>query len=126
MEKLLIYIKNKQIEIYDEDEYPREEDDDPEIENRLQTLKMELANIEKQTEETKLEVEKWRKEAKLRENMLARPITNIEMLSDINSEVYSRREESVIHFNIVRWHDNGFRNNYRIRKRYCLHESISL
>jgi hypothetical protein len=114
MEKLLVYIKNKQVEVYDEDEYLKEDDDndDPEIEDRLQTLKMELANIEKQTEVTKLEVEKWRKEAKLRENMLARPSTNIEILSDINSEVYSRREESVIYTNLVRWHDNGFRNNH--------------
>lgn len=96
MEKLLVYIqKNKD---YEEDEYLREDEDDPEIENRLEMLKKELATIEKQTEETKLEVEKWRKEAKLRENMLARPSTNLEILSDINSEVYSRREESVNFF----------------------------
>lgn len=97
MEKLLVYIKNKHNDdIYDdEEEYYREDEDDPELEDRLKTLKMELANIEKQTEETKKEVEKWRKEAKLQENLLARPSSNIEILSDINSEVFSRREESV-------------------------------
>jgi hypothetical protein len=97
MEKLLVYIHEKNNN-YDEEDYLKDDEDDPEIENRLQTLKKELASIEKQTEETKLEVEKWRKEAKLRENMLARPSTNLEILSDINSEVLSRREESVINF----------------------------
>ncbi len=101
MEKLLVYIKNKHNDIYEEEDYLKEDDDDPELENRLKTLKMELANIEKQTEETKQEVEKWRKEAKLHENMLARPSTNIEILSDINSEVFSRRDESVNKFNLV-------------------------
>jgi hypothetical protein len=98
MEKLLVFIKNKNEILEDSQDNISNhdiEDDDPEIEDRLKMLKLELANIEKQTEKTKMEVEQWRQEAKLRENMLARPNTNMEILSDIVSDVISRRDESV-------------------------------
>jgi hypothetical protein len=101
MEKLLIYINNNEIldnpldsNLFDEIEGD-EDEEDPEIADRLKLLKMELANIEKQTEKTKMEVEQWRKEAKMRENMLARPTQNLEVLSDIVSDVISRNNESV-------------------------------
>ena len=97
MEKLLVYIKNKNEILEDSQDNLSNNDieDDPEMEDRLKLLKLELANIEKQTEKTKMEVEQWRQEAKLRENMLARPNTNMEILSDIVSDVLSRRDESV-------------------------------
>jgi len=98
MEKLLVFIKNKNEILGDSQDNISNDDneeDDPEMEDRLRMLKLELANIEKQTEKTKMEVEQWRQEAKLRENMLARPNTNMEILSDIVSDVISRRDESV-------------------------------
>jgi hypothetical protein len=105
MEKLLIYFKNKQEPVQDDEDLQDDiaiddKDEDPEVAERLKMLKLELANIEKQTEKTKLELEQWRREAKMRENMLARPTSNLEVLSDIVSDVISRHNESVIIFNI--------------------------
>jgi hypothetical protein len=95
MEKLLMHVKED--DLFDDiiDDNKDMEDEDPEIAERLKMLKMELYNIEKQTEKTKMEVEQWRQEAKMRENMLARPSSNLEVLSDIVSDVLSRNNESV-------------------------------
>jgi hypothetical protein len=100
MEKLLVEVK--QDELFDDflemkGGNGEEDDDDPETANRLKLLKMELADMEKQAERTKMEVEQWRQEAKMRENMLARPTQNLEVLSDIVSDVISRNNESVRH-----------------------------
>jgi hypothetical protein len=95
MEKLLVQVI--QDDIFDDiiEENKEVDEEDPEIADRLRMLKMELADIEKQTEKTKMEVEQWRQEAKMRENMLARPSSNLEVLSDIVSDVLSRNNESV-------------------------------
>lgn len=69
---------------------------DPTTDLQMKYLKLELANLEKQTMQSKLELEQWRQEAKILENMLKRPDNNTEVLSDIQSDVFSRREESVI------------------------------
>jgi len=54
-------------------------------------LKAELLSIEKQTLQSKLELEAWRKEAKILEDMLKKPNANTELISDILSEVNSRK-----------------------------------
>lgn len=82
--------------------YADENDDMPGPNNQLKLLKMDLAKIDQQTLESKRELEQWRHEAKALENMLKKPNTNMEMLSDIQSEIRSRRDESVkINSNLV-------------------------
>lgn len=79
----------------DEDDLDINNDRDPETDVQLKHLKLELANLEKQTLQSKMELEQWRQEAKTLENMLRRPDSNFEILSDIQSDVISRRDESV-------------------------------
>jgi lantibiotic modifying enzyme len=67
--------------------------EDEEIQFKI--LQQELAALDQETVKSKLELEKWKQEAKLFENMMKRPHSNFEMLSDIVSDVASRRDESV-------------------------------
>lgn len=85
---------NDQIDFTQEDQENTE--NDPATDLQLKHLKMELANLEKQTLQSKMELEQWRQEAKVLENMLRKPDANLELLSDIQSDVISRRDESVI------------------------------
>jgi molecular chaperone GrpE (heat shock protein) len=71
------------------------EDESPENVEQIQLLKRELANLEQQTLNAKHEIEQWKRESKMLENMMKRPTLNNEMLSDIASDVMSRRDESV-------------------------------
>ena len=77
------------------DNIKTEEDFDAENTKEIEMLKKELINLEKQTLDTRLEIEEWRNESKKLENYLRRPVQNSEVLSDIVSDVLSKRDESV-------------------------------
>jgi hypothetical protein len=100
MEKILMCVKPLDEDSMSDEKYLEDSGDydDPENEKQIQYLKMELANLERQTLSAKVEIEQWKKESKKLENMLRKPNANTEMLSDINSEVLSRRDESVFIF----------------------------
>lgn len=66
-----------------------------EEERQFKILQQELAALDQETVKSKLELEKWKQEAKLFENMMKRPNANVEMLSDIVSDIVSRKDESV-------------------------------
>jgi hypothetical protein len=103
MEKILTYVKNSNNKSMSED-MDLDNYDIPNIqtdEKPYECLKMELENIERQTIKSKLELEQWKQEAKALENMLRRPNQYNEMLSDIVSDVMSRRDESVRLFKII-------------------------
>ena len=51
-----------------------------------------MKHIERQTMESKQELDAWRKEAKKLEEMIKKPNHRTEMLSDIMSDVYSRKD----------------------------------
>lgn len=106
MEAILKQVKMKSNEILDNSitsddrvEFTNEDhenaENDPTTDLQLKHLKLELANLEKQTLQSKMELEQWRQEAKVLENMLRKPDANLELLSDIQSDVISRRDESV-------------------------------
>ncbi len=70
---------------------------DEEEEKQFKFLQIELAALDQETLKSKLELEKWKQEAKIFENMMKRPNNNNnEMLSDIISDVASRKDESVM------------------------------
>lgn len=118
MEKILIYVKaNDELKHNASDDEVLDDLnlDDNEIETNdkpYQYLKMELQDIERQTMKSKMELEQWRKEAKMLENMLRKPNINIEVLSDIMSDVMSRKDESVINLLILVRYDDGNRANF--------------
>lgn len=66
-----------------------------EEETQFKILQQELAALDQETVKSKLELEKWKQEGKLFENMMKRPNANNEILSDIVSDIASRRDESV-------------------------------
>jgi len=109
MEKILMCVKANEdfdenrdsIDImHDEKEklYVESEDEEDPENKEIEILKKELVTLEKQTFDTRKEIEEWRKESKKLENMLRKPIQNMEVLSDIISDVVSKKEESVIKY----------------------------
>jgi hypothetical protein len=99
MEKILMCVKQEnddELEVAEDEEDL--EDESPENVEQIQLLKRELANLEQQTLNAKHEIEQWKRESKMLENMMKRPTLNNEMLSDIASDVMSRRDESVRKF----------------------------
>lgn len=76
---------------HDEESKLRSEEE----ERQFKILQQELAALDQETVKSKLELEKWKQEAKLFENMMKRPNANNEMLSDIVSDIASRKDESV-------------------------------
>lgn len=103
IEKILAQIKNSNKDILDRSLSSNDDEDymnygdgeDPRSNDALKMLKMDLEKIDQQTLESKRELEQWRQEAKQLENLLKRPNTNMELLSEIQSDVISRRDESV-------------------------------
>jgi len=81
------------LEIGNDDEGKLKIDDE---ERQFKILQKELAALNQETVKSKLELEKWKQEAKIFENMMKRPNANNEMLSDIVSDITSRKDESVI------------------------------
>ena len=61
----------------------------------IRNLKKDLENIDKQKLESEKELEKWRKEARILENMLRKPNFFAENLSEINSDVISNNDHTV-------------------------------
>lgn len=103
MEKILKEIKDSNEDMLNKsnlsEEFENDYQDDRGVISRpseqLKILKADLANIDKETQESKKELEQWRQEAKQLEKLLRKPNANLELLSDIQSEVVSRRDESV-------------------------------
>jgi len=109
MEKILDLIKEKNKNINDKSKLSNDSDidlldiendedkkfKDEEEEKQFKFLQMELAALDQETLKSKLELEKWKQEAKIFENMMKRPNNNNEMLSDIVSDITSRKDESV-------------------------------
>ena len=83
------------LEIFDLENEGESKLKDEEEENHFKFLQKELAALDQETVKSKLELEKWKQEAKVFENMMKRPNANNEMLSDIVSDIASRRDESV-------------------------------
>jgi hypothetical protein len=105
MEKILLCV-GKNVEADEDVAEDSLDEETPENAEQIQMLKWELANLEQQTLNAKVEIEQWKKESKMLENMMRRPNLNNEMLSDIVSDVLSRRDESVnfifkINFNFL-------------------------
>ena len=71
---------------------PNNEDE----ENHYKLLQFELAALDQETIKSKMELEKWKQEAKVFENMMRKPTQNYEVLSDINSDITSKKDESVL------------------------------
>ncbi len=78
---------------YENDEEGKLKSEDEE--RHFKILQQELASLDQETVKSKLELEKWKQEARLFENMMKRPNANNEILSDIVSDIASRRDESV-------------------------------
>lgn len=114
MEKILDYIKDQKkmqgefsrnsqlndsdldlLDLENVDEYKQR---DEEEETHFKFLQKELAAIDQETLKSRLELEKWKQEAKIFENMMRRPNANSEMLSDIVSDIASKKDESVFIF----------------------------
>jgi hypothetical protein len=79
-----------------EDNFDFENNEKEDEENKYKLLQYELAALDQETLKSKLELEKWKQEAKIFENMLRQPDQNNEILSEINSDIISKRDESVI------------------------------
>lgn len=109
MEKILDLIKEQNKNLNDNSKISNnsdidlldiENDDEGQLkmedeERQFKILQKELAALDQETVKSKLELEKWKQEAKIFENMMKRPNANNEMLSDIVSDITSRKDESV-------------------------------
>ena len=79
-----------ELEDFGDENKPNEDD-----EKQFKFLQYELAALDQETIKSKLELEKWKQEAKVFENMMRKPSQNYEVLSDIVSDVTSKKDESV-------------------------------